>query len=355
MMVITHIQGESSQREQTRPYNHEESEGIVEQFVLEPLVDKSDTYVNDSVAPSGKEITSKRRRAKRQRSKDFNKIAAQNEALYDAEMNKRMRNNKSDEDVNEMMDTLNGPRPVMTHDTSDVPEAEWSNETDANNCSFVRDPFTEDLESLLREGEPIIPTDCWACKVVNDNAVYAVFNTIWLEFMEALEDLMSSGTTINSMGMQLYRLFHRHVVYKIRDISNGQCEVTGAGENEEVWSAYAIMHHFLVHSVTPERLQWVLIKRYSGLLNIQFRSAVVKRNRDSGRVTNDPKGVEVINLLVENLKKVYTWDTKKMCYSSTNKKSGSSTLSSQSGIYSGNVRYATNSIRRVSGGRGKPW
>lgn len=322
---------------------------MIEQLVLEPLTNNSDAFINNQPRVSGREITSKRRKAKRARNREFEAIAAQNESIYDAEMAKRVRSGASQEDIVGMPAQMPQTPPSYSMD------GDWNEEDKdtPDSFAFTRDPFVEDLEQLLREGEPIIPESCWACRVVNDNSPYAVFKSVWAEFMGAVEDLMSTGATIKDMGIQLYTLFHKHIVVKVRDISNGQCEVTGNFDDEEIWSAYSIMHHFLVHSVTPERLQWVLIKRYQGLMNIQFRGGVVKYHKQSGRRLVDQKGLDSINNIVETLKKVYSWDTKKMCYS--NNKKNNSSMSPQTGIYSGKIRYNDNSIRRVSGGKNKPW
>lgn len=308
--------------------------GVVERLIMEPLVNNSNTIINKPSQHNGKEITAARMKAKRQRVEEFDEIANNNEALYDAEMNKRLCLGND-----ELEDSLT---------PSFLPSSSYSYEEEEkpDDFGFIKDFFAEDLEQLRKEDEPIVPENCWACRVVSDNSPYAVFKNIWQEFMGAVEDLMNTGATIADMGRQLYILFHKEIVVRVRDISNGQCEITGGSENEEVWSAYSIMHHFLVHSVPPERLQWVLVKRYQYLLNLQFRCGVVKKHRHTGRECVDQKGLDTINNIVESLKKIYTWDIKKMGFS--NNKDVPS-------ISSGRMLYSNNSIRRISGGKNKPW
>lgn len=315
------------------------------------VFEQSQDPLNEPEHFKGKELTQKRDKAKRHREQELQTVQARNEAIYEHELSKRMRLLPA---TNEAYPLEEMPQEEASSSMVTMADREcaWLDEQPDREYCFARDDFAVDMESLLRPGEPLIPEKCWACTMTESNSPFAVLETVWLEFLKAVKDAMSRIGSIRYMGQQLYEIFHRDVVIVVRESTdpNVAYEILGKPD-EEVWSAYCIMHHFLVHAMDPETLQWVLIKRYGTILHNQLTNGTIVQYKSSGRKVADPKGLATADSIVDTIKKVYSWDVKKMAFSNSNK----DVPANISKLSSGRATYTNNSLRKPAGGRLKPW
>lgn len=296
----------------------------------------------------GKELALQREQAKRQREEE-----SHHEAIFDQEMAKRARQVTPTTSVieqpeyeEEEAEDQHGPVTLADRVYG------WQEESTSEEFTHIRDDFAVDMESLLKPGEPLIPVKCWACTMTESNSPFAVLEKVWQDFQKSVREAMATVGSIRYMGQQLYEIFHNDVVIVVRKSTDPDVAYEILGKpDEEVWSAYCIMHHFLVHAMDPETFQWLLIKRYQGLLHKQLTNSVVLRHRHSGREKVDPKGMAVADSLVESIKKVYSWDVKKMAFSDNKKELPPNLFK----LASGRATYTNNGLRKPSGGRLKPW